>query len=105
MDKKEALKKFLAEVPNAKEVWLKLKEQFNLVPAIIPPVVTNPIVTPPAKFGEGKLKDSTVIQWEGDTLVEGVAVSVIDPQNPGGFLPIPDGDYEMDNGTKFSIKA
>jgi hypothetical protein len=79
--------------------------EFNLMPA---PVVQAPIAQTPAtekKFGEGTLKDGTVIKWEGDApLAVGTSLLVIDPANPEAFLPAPEGEHELADGTKFTIK-
>jgi len=81
-----------------------LAEAFN----IIQPVNPVPVPSTPApevkKFGEGKLKDGTVIKWEGEALAVGVPVMVIDPANPNGFLPHPDASIELEDGTKITVK-
>lgn len=80
--------------------------EFNLMPAPVaqnPAPVANP--APVQKFGEGTLKDGTVIKWEGDApLAVGTSLLVIDPANPEAFLPAPEGEHELADGTKFTIK-
>ncbi len=48
------------------------------------------------KFGNAKLADGTIVQWEGD-MGEGVAVNVVDTE--GNMMPAPDGTHELEDGT------
>lgn len=53
------------------------------------------------KFSEAKLTDGvTIIRYEADKLDVGVAVMAVTEQ---GAIAMPDGDYEMEDGTKFKI--
>lgn len=91
-----------------KEQLEKLKAlcvEFNLIPA---PVNPNPAPVPPVKkFGEAKLKDGTVIKWEGEQpLTVGASLLVIDPANPEGFLPMPNTPEEgiaLEDGTVIKV--
>jgi regulator of replication initiation timing len=95
----------------SKEQGEKIKAllvEFNVIPAPVTPVVT-PTTTPEVKkFGEAKLKDGTVIKWEGDSaLAVGASLLVIDPANPEGFLPIPNSPeegYMLEDGTIFKVE-
>lgn len=80
--------------------------EFNLIPApAVAPVVATATPAPVQKFGEGTLKDGTVIKWEGDApLAVGTPILVIDPANPEAFLPAPEGEHELADGTKLVIK-
>lgn len=80
--------------------------EFNLIPAPVAPVSVAPVTPAPVqKFGEGTLKDGTVIKWEGETpLAVGTPILVIDPTNPEAFLPAPEGEHELADGTKLVIK-
>ena len=55
------------------------------------------------KFVDAKLADgTTIIRYEGDSLDIGVAVMAVTEQ---GAIALPDGDYDLEDGTKFSIVA
>lgn len=86
-----------------------LLQEYNVLPAaVVAPANTTPVVPvapAPAKFGEGKLKDGTVVKWEGEGMIaQGFPVMVIDPANPTAFLPAPDGDLEFEDGTIVTVK-
>lgn len=51
---------------------------------------------------EGKLADGTIIVSDADALAEGVAVSVL--VEDGTQIPLPVGEYELEDGTKFSVE-
>ena len=98
--------KFKGEIGKFKEGISNLIKEFNVVFAPVPtPVAPATPATPVAKFGEATTKDNTVIKWEGDApLAVGTHVMVIDPTNPNGFLPMPDGEVELMDGTKLTVK-
>ena len=54
------------------------------------------------KFKETKLKDGTVIYYEGEMPVEGIEVWVI-PSDGTENLPAPDGVHELEDGTKIEV--
>jgi len=51
---------------------------------------------------EGKLADGTIVVSEADALAEGVAVSVL--VEDGTQIPLPVGEYELEDGTKFVVE-
>lgn len=100
--------KFKGEIGKFKEGISNLIKEFNVVFAPInatPTATPATPVTPVAKFGEATTKDNTVIKWEGEMpLAVGTPLMVIDPANPNGFLPMPDGEVELADGTKLTVK-
>ena len=50
---------------------------------------------------EAKTKDGKVLTYEGE-LAQGVAISLV---TEAGSSPAPDGEYEMEDGTKVSVAA
>lgn len=59
------------------------------------------IVTTEQKFTDAKLQDgTTIIRYDAEELEPGVIVSLVDPS---GVLPLPKGDYVLEDGTTFSI--
>lgn len=77
-----------------------LLQEYNVIPSSTTPATQPTETAPEQKFGEGKLKDGTVIKWEGDGAIQvGFPVMVIDPANPTAFLPAPDGEMELEDGT------
>ena len=62
----------------------------------------EPIVTTEQKFVDAKLKDGvTIIRYEADVLATGVVVSIVD--ETGAALPLPKGDYVLEDGSTFSV--
>lgn len=97
--------KFKGEIGKFKEGIQNLIKEFNVVFAPLNPTVPATPATPVAKFGEATTKDNTVIKWEGEApLAVGTPLMVIDPANPNGFLPMPDGEVELMDGTKLTVK-
>lgn len=98
--------KFIGITDELKASFKDLLSKFNVTP-VIAPVNPNPNPTPePKKFGEAVAKDGTVLKWEGDApLSAGLALLVIDPANPEGFLPAPDGEIELQDGTIVVIEG
>lgn len=56
---------------------------------------------PAGEFTEATLADGTTISYEGE-LAEGTAVMVISQE---GEAPIPDGEYELEDGATFTTKS
>lgn len=99
--------RFNEAFPNFKSEWEAIKKEFNIAPVV--PVAqaepTAPVTPTTPTVKEGKLKDGTVVSWDTDSLQIGSAVSVVDPSNPAGFIPIPDGEVVMEDGTTLTILA
>lgn len=53
-------------------------------------------------FGDYKTTEGTELRIEGEKMEEGMPVYVITPE---GQLPLVDGDYELENGTKIKVEA
>ena len=51
---------------------------------------------------EGKLADGTIVVSDADALAEGVEVSVL--VEDGTQIPLPVGEYELEDGTKFVVE-
>lgn len=101
-------KKFIGVTPELKDRFKALLKEFNVMP--VAPVTNTPVIpatpAPEAKkFGEATLKDGTVVKWEGEQLIAGVPLMVIDPNNPEGFLPAPDGEHEVADGTIIVVEG
>lgn len=59
--------------------------------------IKNLLFTEEKTFGEAKLADGTIIQWEGE-IAEGTAINVV--SEDGNITPAPDGTHELEDGTK-----
>lgn len=57
----------------------------------------DPIVTTEQKFTDAKLQTGEIIQYDAPELAQGVVVNVV---TPDGILPIPDGEYILEDGSK-----
>lgn len=95
---------FIGVTDDLKTKFKALLKEFNVTATPVAPLAVAPVAAAPvAKFGEATLTDGTVIKWEGETaLAVETPLMVIDPANPEGFLPIPDGSYETADGIKFT---
>ena len=61
----------------------------------------EPIITTEEKFTDAKLQDgTTIVRYDGEYVEPGMQVMLVDPS---GVLPLPKGDYVLENGTTFSI--
>jgi hypothetical protein len=62
----------------------------------------NETPTVELKFKEAKLNDgTTIVQYDADVLATGVIVNIMD--EAGQLLPLPVGDYVLEDGTTFSV--
>lgn len=86
MDIKETIKKMLGDEKFAALKKLVMSEE-KPEPA-------------PETFKDAKLKDGTVVRYEGDTPAEGAKIMVISEE---GETPAPDGDHEMEDGTVITV--
>lgn len=56
----------------------------------------------PVKFMSAKLADGQMVEIEGDTLAQGVVVSIM---TEAGAAPLPDGEYALEDGTVFVVSG
>jgi hypothetical protein len=64
--------------------------------------VDEPIVTTEQNFVDAKLNDGvTIVRYDADVLTTGVVVSILD--ETGAALPLPAGDYILEDGTTFTV--
>lgn len=64
--------------------------------------LTSKPVAEPVKLGEAMTKDGQKMYFEGDTLAEGSNVLV--ENEAGEKMPVADGEYLLENGTKVAVK-
>lgn len=93
------------------DIKIKLKEfaaKFNATPVAAAPAAplaapsTAP-AAPAATFGEGTLKDGiTIIKWNTPELAVGSMITVVTPE---GELPAPEGEHELQDGTKIKVEV
>ena len=77
---------------------MNLKEGIEKLKGLIEKFNVEPIVTTEQSFTEAKLMDGvTIIQYDAPELAQGVPVNVVTPE---GILPMPDGEYVMEDGSK-----
>ena len=80
---------------------MNLKEGIEKLKGLIEKFNVEPIVTTEQSFTEAKLMDGvTIIQYDAPELAQGVAVNVVTPE---GILPMPDGEYVMEDGSKLVV--
>jgi hypothetical protein len=80
---------------------MNLKEGIEKLKGLIEKFNAEPIVTTEQSFTEAKLMDGvTIVQYDGEELAQGVAVNVVTPE---GILPMPDGNYVMEDGSKLVV--
>jgi hypothetical protein len=101
---KDLLNKMLT---NEQKTELKAQlVKFNVTPvqnaAPVAPVAAAPASTPPAEPSStgGTLQSGEAVKWDTPTLTTGSKVVVV---TPDGELPLPDGEYTLDNGSTFEI--
>lgn len=64
--------------------------------------VDKPIVTTEQNFVDAKLNDGvTIVRYDADALATGVVVFILD--ETGAALPLPLGDYILEDGTTFTV--
>ena len=80
---------------------MNLKEGIEKLKGLIEKFNAEPIVTTEQSFTEAKLMDGvTIIQYDAPELAQGVPVNVVTPE---GILPMPDGEYELEDGSKLEV--
>lgn len=80
---------------------MNLKEGIEKLKGLIEKFNVEPIVTTEQSFTEAKLMDGvTIIQYDAEELAQGMPVNVVTPE---GILPMPDGEYVMEDGSKLVV--
>ena len=80
---------------------MNLKEGIEKLKGLIEKFNVEPIVSTEQSFTEAKLMDGvTIVQYDGEELAQGVPVNVVTPE---GILPMPDGEYVMEDGSKLVV--
>ena len=80
---------------------MNLKEGIEKLKGLIEKFNVEPIVTTEQSFTEAKLMDGvTIVQYDAEELAQGVPVNVVTPE---GILPMPDGEYVMEDGSKLVV--
>jgi len=79
---------------------MNLKEGIEKLKGLIEKFNVEPIATEQS-FTEAKLMDGvTIVQYDAPELAQGVVVNVV---TPDGILPMPDGEYVMEDGSKLVV--
>ena len=80
---------------------MNLKEGIEKLKGLIEKFNVEPIVSTEQSFTEAKLMDGvTIVQYDAEELEQGVPVNVVTPE---GILPMPDGNYVMEDGSKLHV--
>ena len=80
---------------------MNLKEGIEKLKGLIEKFNDEPIVTTEQSFTEAKLMDGvTIIQYDAEELAQGIPVNVVTDE---GILPMPDGEYVMEDGSKLVV--
>lgn len=79
---------------------MNLKEGIEKLKGLIEKFNVEPIATEQS-FTEAKLMDGvTIVQYDAEELAQGIPVNVVTPE---GILPMPDGNYVMEDGSKLHV--
>ena len=79
---------------------MNLKEGIEKLKGLIEKFNVEPIATEQS-FTEAKLMDGvTIVQYDAEELAQGIPVNVVTPE---GILPMPDGEYVMEDGSKLVV--
>lgn len=79
---------------------MNLKEGIEKLKGLIEKFNVEPIATEQS-FTEAKLMDGvTIVQYDAEELAQGMPVNVVTPE---GILPMPDGNYVMEDGSKLHV--
>ena len=80
---------------------MNLKEGIEKLKGLIEKFNVEPIVSTEQSFTEAKLMDGvTIVQYDGEELAQGMPVNVVTPE---GILPMPDGEYYLEDGSKLVV--
>ena len=74
-----------------------IQSAYDKMEALFSKFAVEPVVEIAAKFTDAKLEDGvTIIQYEGDVPAQGQPINVVTPE---GVLPMPDGEYKLEDGS------
>jgi len=80
---------------------MNLKEGIEKLKGLIEKFNVEPIESTEQSFTEAKLMDGvTIVQYDAEELAQGVPVNVVTDE---GILPMPDGEYVMEDGSKLVV--
>ena len=80
---------------------MNLKEGIEKLKGLIEKFNVEPIVSTEQSFTEAKLMDGvTIVQYDAEELAQGIPVNVVTPE---GILPMPDGEYYLEDGSKLVV--
>jgi hypothetical protein len=80
---------------------MNLKEGIEKLKGLIEKFNVEPIESTEQSFTEAKLMDGvTIVQYDAEELAQGIPVNVVTPE---GILPMPDGEYVMEDGSKLVV--
>ena len=80
---------------------MNLKEGIEKLKGLIEKFNVEPIVTTEQSFTEAKLMDGvTIVQYDAEELAQGMPVNVVTPE---GILPMPDGEYYLEDGSMLVV--
>ena len=74
----------------------KVQKAYDKMTAFFSQFTSTPEVEK-VKFTEAKLQTGEIIQYDAPELAQGVVVNLV---TPDGILPIPDGEYLLEDGSK-----
>ena len=76
---------------------MDLKEAINEIPNLVKVLKEKFMGVVEQKFIDAKLKDGTIVSYDGETPAVGMPLFVIDEK--GERLPVPDGEHELEDGS------
>lgn len=80
---------------------MNLKEGIEKLKGLIDKFNVEPIVSTEQSFTEAKLMDGvTIVQYDAEELAQGMPVNVVTPE---GILPMPDGEYYLEDGSMLVV--
>ena len=80
---------------------MNLKEGIEKLKGLIEKFNVEPIVSTEQSFTEAKLMDGvTIVQYDAEELAQGMPVNVVTPE---GILPMPDGEYYLEDGSMLVV--
>lgn len=82
---------------------MSLKDAILEIPELVKQLKEKFVEKAPQKFMDAKLKDGTIVSWEGDAPAMGLPIMVVD--EAGNKLPAPDGEHELEDGTVIVVSG